>query len=144
VQALEGELEAARGEARRVGAVDAEPLEQLGQARHRADPPEQLGGRHQLAGLDRRLALELRLDGRQVEPPEARAERLRGRAAQQVREHLDLAALLACLELDLAAGHRYDSRQVRNPCHSGLFAGQDSPSYGGRRHGLRGADGEPG
>ena len=99
----------------------AEPVEHLGQPRHRCRPGEQLGGRHQLAGLDDGALGEQVGEAGQVEPGQPGAEGLGDGDPQQVLEHLALAALLAHLELDLAEQGRHDRGHVADPGH-GLAA----------------------
>ena len=80
----------------------------------------------------------------QVEAGQPGPERLGGRGAQQVGEDLDLPALLAALELDLAAqraGHRHG---VADPGHRLGLAEQPGPAQRGRRDRLGGGDREPG
>ena len=94
------------------------------QAGQRADLLEQPPAGHQVAALDRpgprrsAPSSACEVGGAEVVP-----ERLDGRLAQQVREHLDLAALLVDLELDLAragsaprpAGRRRGRRPAASP-----------------------------
>ena len=72
--------------------------------------------------------VELRLQRGQVQAGQPGPERLRGGPAQQVREHLDLPALLAVLELDLAA--QAGTTAGRSPTRA---TGELSPVIAARR-----------
>ena len=95
----------------------AEPVHDLGQAGRRRRSAQQVVGRHQVTRLDAAALGELGQQAAQVRVAERGAEGLGGRPAQQVIEHLLLPALLADLELDLAAQRADDGGQVADPGH---------------------------
>ncbi len=77
-------------------------------------------------------------------PAEVRAHGLGGRGAQQVVEDLVLAALLARLELDLAAEHVDRGLEVDGACDRIVLALPAGAVDGGGRDGLGPGDREPG
>ena len=81
---------------------------------------------------------------REVEAAEVLAHRLGGRGAQQVGEHLGLAALLAGLELDLAAEHVDRGLEVDDPGDRLVLALRGGAVQRGRRDRLGAGDREPG
>src|SRR3954453_543560 len=105
VETLERELDRA-GPLAVVGGVDpvADVVVQLGLPEHR-QPGEEVAGGDLLTGGDQHPALERVDQQREVEAAEDVPDRLRGRRPQEMGEDLVLAALLAGLELDLAAEH---------------------------------------
>ena len=99
----------------------ADLVVELGLAQHRQPGQEVAGGdllagRHHLAGLD---PVDQQ---REVEASEVVADRLGGGGAEQVGEDLALAALLAGLELDLAAEHLDGRLEVDDPRHGLVLA----------------------
>src|SRR6478735_1724670 len=105
VEALERELDRARTLAVVGGAeAVAHLVVELGLPEHR-QPGEEVAGGHPLAGRHHGAGLDRVDEQREVEAAEVLADGLGGGGAEQVGEHLGLAALLAGLELDLAAEH---------------------------------------
>lgn len=96
-----------------------------------------------LAGLDDgALGEEVREAG-EVEARQARAVRLGDGEAQQVRQHVALATLLAHLELDLAEEGGHDGGDVADPRDGIRLPGAGGPAERGAGHALGPRDGEP-
>src|ERR1700729_887445 len=124
VQALERELERGRGLPERLAALHLQPIHDLGQARHLADPAQQVGGGHQIARLDGATLGKSGQQAAEVGVAEQRPESVTGGPAQQVIKYLLLAALLADLELNFAAQGADDRWQITHPGDRILLAGQ--------------------
>ena len=110
-----------------------------------ASPREQRRGRHEVAGLHDRPVLEVRRHRGQVRPRHPLAERGRRGQPQQVADDLELAALLAHLELDLAAQRRQHVGEVADPGDRVVLTGP-APHVAARTPTMASArrDGEPG
>jgi hypothetical protein len=124
--------------------VHAQSRQHPGETGHRAELIEQLAGWRRHAGLDCRALAEALGESAQIQPSQPRAERRGDGYPQQVRQYLVLSALLAHLELDLAAQRRDHSGQVSDPRDRVLLATERRPAQ--RRAGdrLRGGDSQSG
>ena len=132
VQPLEHELD--RGghlAGRDVVLADAEPVEHRRQAGHGAELGEQLVGRHERAGLDDVALGEVLGEAVQVDAGQPVAVGRGDRQPVEVAEHLVLAALLAHLELDLAAQRDENAGQVADPGHRVLLADERAAAQRG-------------
>ena len=143
VQPLERQLDGPRLLAVVAGieALD-DPVVRVGPAQG-GQPLEERPRSDLLAGRHAGATVEGHHQGAQVDAAEPLAHRLGDGRAQQVHEHLALAALLAGLELDLAAEHVDDGVEVDRPGHRGRLALGRGPVQGGGGQGLGRGDREP-
>src|SRR5205823_14498028 len=94
VEPFKSELDARGSQTWSVDVVDAGSRQQLRQALDRTKTVQQFSGAHELAGLHDTAVLELRHESVEVNPTEARTERIRHRSAPPSADEFGLQAFL--------------------------------------------------
>src|SRR3954470_10064196 len=142
VEALERELDGPRTLAVVLGVeAVADLVVEVGLPEH-GQAHQEVARRHLLAGSDHLAGLDPVDEQGEVDAPEVSADGLGDRGPQQVREDLELASLLARLELDLAAEHVDGGLEVDDPRHSLLLPLPGRPVQGRGGDRLRPGDRE--